>query len=449
MKEPVAYGIDFGTTNSAIAAAYSDGTVEVLGGATQLLQSLIYLHRNENRLVGEQAIEAYTYTGSARTACSQCELVEWAGGQSYTDCKTFTSSGGCLDARLLAQIKADVADPAFSSTHSWGIDFEIQDLASIVISRLKQDADAALGVSVRRATVGHPVRFAGADGPEFRDRQALGRSRLIEAGRRAGFSESVSLMEESRAAVAADDVDDGTLLCLDFGGGTFDVAVVEIASNTATVLALEGIAVGGEEFDSKIFDHFVAPVIRLDAEFLQLDGQTRSLPASVRRGLRSLSGVNRLVTDNTVPAVSGMFAGGGNDAVLDQVSAIVNGGVAWPLFNAIQSAKHELSRESRSSIRVSTALLNLDIPVDRSSFEELIAADLRRVALCFEDALEDAGVLPERVDFVALTGGSSQIPAFRHLVRERLPGAAEVRLDPFTSVVQGLAQHAYEEWCRA
>ncbi|MDQ1250895.1 MAG: Hsp70 family protein [Actinomycetota bacterium] len=446
MAGPVAYGIDFGTTNSAIAVAYDDGMTEVIGTPDELTESLIYLHRNANRLVGQDAIRAYLTTGNSRTMCSRCELVDWVKGEPITDCRTCKSGGACFDARLIAQAKGELASPDFHGTHSWSLDFEIEDLVSIVLSRMKKAADRELGTTIDRVTVGHPVRFAGAEGAGWRDRQGLGENRLRAAAQRAGFTEHVSLMAESKAAVAVDGVDDGILLCLDFGGGTFDVAVVDVHGNRSQVLALNGVSIGGEEFDAKMFDVFVAPTLGLDAEFTLPNGEKRRLPNELSGKLRSLSGVNDLMSKNLAAGVNGYLAGMGNDAVLRDISAIVTGGSSWPLFKAIKRAKHDLSTSDVATIDVRSAELTFAIPVTRSAFDAAIAQDLREVELCIEDALEDADVVPEDVRFVAKTGGSSLIPAFIALVDEQFPDAEHTQMDPFTSVVSGLARHAYEVW---
>jgi hypothetical chaperone protein len=446
MSAPVAYGIDFGTTNSAIAVAYEDGTVEVLGTPDDLTQSLIYLHRNLNRLVGEEAIRAYLGTAAARTLCSRCDLVEWDKGTPQTHCRTCLPGGGCFDARLIAQVKAELANEDFHGTHSWAQDFELEDLVAVVLSRLKKAADRQLGITVNRVTVGHPVRFAGAEGPDYARRQALAQQRLTNAAERAGFTEHVSLMAESKAAVALEGVGDGVLLCLDFGGGTFDVALIDVQGSRSEVLALNGVPVGGEEFDAKMFDAFVAPALQLDSQFRLANGQTRHLPAQLRSKLRSLSGVNDLMSENLAAGVSAQLAGLDHDDVLDRVSALVTGGAAWPLFQAVKKAKHDLSTAPEAAIDVRSAELTLTIPVDRADFESAIAVDLQTVQYCIEDALEDADVSPHEVAYVSRTGGSSQIPAFISLAENLFPDADHVQMDPFTSVVQGLARHAYEVW---
>jgi len=446
MSYPVAYGIDFGTTNSALAVAYDDGTIEVLGTPEELTQSLIYLHRNQNRLVGEEAIRAYLDTGSARTPCSRCELVDWERGAPQTQCRNCLPGGSCFDARLIAQVKAELADEDFGGTHSWAEDFEIEDLVAIVLMRLKKAADRQLGTAIDRVTIGHPVRFAGAEGEDFVRLQALAQRRLASAAERAGFSEHVSLMPESKAAVAVEGVDDGVLLCLDFGGGTFDVALIEVHGSRSEVLALNGVPVGGEEFDSKIFDAFVSPAIGLNSEFVLANGQTRHLPAELRTKLRSLSGVNDLVSENLAAGVSAHLAGLDHDEVLDRVNAIITGGSGWRLFQAIKIAKHDLSDSPKTVIDVRSGELSLSIPVAIEEFVSVIADDLQLVRYCIEDALEDANVTPDEVSYVSRTGGSSQIPAFIQMIENTYTNATHVQMDPFTSVVQGLARHAYEVW---
>ena len=449
MRLPIAYGIDFGTTNSAIAVAYDDGTTAVVGTPDTLTQSLIYLHRNGNQLIGLEAARTFVTTGSGRTLCSRCSLVDWSGGAPLTECRSFEKAGGCFDSRLIAQVKSDVADPGFSGTHSWGTDFAIDSLISTVLRRLKTSADRELKTHIDRATIGHPVRFAGAAGPEFASRQALALSRIHKAAELAGFTEHAGLMEESKAAIAFDGVADGILLCLDFGGGTFDVAVVDIEANHASVLALNGVSVGGEEFDSKIFDGFVAPQLNLDATFRLPNGQTRTIPALLRSRLRSLSGINQILAENLAAATSQYLSGLGSDDVLRSVSSLVSGAASWNLFTAIQAAKHDLSSAESTTLAVQTADFQLQVEIDRGSFEHLIDSDLKNVEYCITDALHDAAVQVEEINYVALTGGSSQIPAFRKRIQAMFPTAVHTQMDPFTSVVEGLARHAYEEWAGA
>ena len=444
---PVAYGIDFGTTNSSVAAAFPDGTIEVLKveGDSLIMPSLVYLNRDGNRLPGTEGLRGFLDTATARTRCRGCSLVDWDKGVAFSDCRQVRPDGFCLDSRLLAQVKAELSDDTFVSTHSWEINFQLEDLVAATLSRLKRIADRHFGVDVKHLALGHPVRFAGAAGSSFDRRQGTAIDRLKEAARRAGF-EHVALVPESQAAVALDEIEDGLVVCTDFGGGTFDVSVIEVIHDGGDILALEGIAVGGEEFDAKILDGVVRPAIGLDDEFHRPDGQSRCIPARLRHRLRSLSGLKWLLADGDVSgALSGLY-GLGNDRVLRLVEELLYGGQAWAFYRAIEAAKIGLSSNETAVIDYRRPWIDLKLPITRNQFASLIAADLEDVRFCLHQAIKTAGVAAEDVSWVTCTGGSSQIPAFQTMLQDLFSNAQLVERDPFTSVVRGLAEYALVEW---
>jgi hypothetical chaperone protein len=251
---------------------------------------------------------------------------------------------------------------------------------------------------------------------------------------------------EAQAAVALDEIDTGVVVCTDFGGGTFDVSVIDVHGNQGDVLALDGVDVGGEEFDAKIFDGVVRPAIGLDAEFHRPDGQTRTLPGKLRTRLRSLSGLKSLLADGELTTTLTALQGCGNDRLLQQIGEMLYGGQAWSFYQAIEDAKVELSSAEQTYIDYRRPWIDLHLGLPRATFEELIADDLERVRWCLEDVIDAAGVTRDEVAFVTRTGGSSQIPAYSRLVSEVFPAVEVVERDPFTCVVAGLAEYAGEEW---
>jgi hypothetical chaperone protein len=447
MMEPVAYGIDFGTTNSSLAVTYDDGSVEVLDveESNPIMPSLVYLNRDGNRLSGTGALRGFLDAATASTRCRRCSLVDWEGGVGYTPCRQMRPDGHCQDARLLSQVKSVLSDDEFNFTHSWGVDYEVEDLVATVLSNLKRTADRRLSADITRLVLGHPVRFKGAMGSAFERRQSMAEERLRGAAERAGF-EDVVLVAEAQAAVALDEIDAGITVCTDFGGGTFDVSVIEVYGSDGQILALDGVDVGGEEFDAKIFDNVIRPAIGLDVEFTRRDGQTRTLPAELRSRLRSLSGLKFLLADGDLTGRLSQLRGGGNDQLLHTIDELLYGGQAWSFYGAIEAAKVALSSVNQTYIDYRRPWLDLELPLSRATFEELIATDLERVRACLEDAIASAEVRPDEVHFVTRTGGSSQIPAFGRLVADLFPGAAIVQRDPYTCVVAGLAEYAGDEW---
>ena len=414
-------GIDFGTSNSAIALAWRD-RVEVVRAEPSLpvLPSIVYLHREGERRAGREAVDRFFATGHVRTSCGHCSLAPYG----VSECLQFRRDGGCNDARLVSGVKHDLAKSGFTGTNSWCTDFSAPDLVAVVLARLRSTAEAVAGVPLRRVVLGHPVVFAGEG---LATDHELGLERLAEAARMAGFEEFAFLPEPEAALRSAGDAGaGGVTLAADFGGGTFDVAVLDASGHVAS---LEGVAVGGERLDQVLFEQRIGPALGLD-----------SLPSWLFNEMRSLSGVRLLLTDPGVPPLLERYGG----AAADLARRILFEGNALGFYGAIEGAKIQLS--NAESARVSYPRLGVDVPVTRRYFESCIRPELDEVRAALLRALDKARSKRDEVEAVISTGGSSQIPAFERLLRETFPGARLERRHAFTSVVEGLGEEARRCW---
>jgi hypothetical chaperone protein len=442
-NEPVAYGIDFGTTNSSIAVAYRD-RVDIVpvesGDMAEILPSIIYLNRDRNRAAGQEAIEQFLVTGSQRTACGQCNLVHVFDRKRESDCRQFQPGGGCQNARLISGIKSDLSETDFISTHSWAIDFTMTDLVSVIVRRLKTAADRATGANVTRVVLGHPVVFVGAEGPNYRQRQALAEDRLRDAAEAAGFTEVV-LLEEPAAAVINEDLREGIALAADFGGGTFDVAVIKFSPDGGDVISLAGVDVGGEQFDRLLFQAKVAPALHLNASY-----GGRDLPNQFRARMSTLSGLKTLLSDRNTASILSAYRRGPGGHRLAAVENILYGGYAYQFYEAIEQAKIALSSEASTVINFHRPGIDISIPVRREEFEHMIAKPMESVRAETIRALEDAGIGPESVSLVLRTGGSSSIPAFVRMLEDIFDPSVIQQRPVYTTVVHGLATYALGHW---
>jgi hypothetical chaperone protein len=430
---PVAYGIDFGTSNSAISIAYP-GRVEVVrAGPQQVLPSIVYLHRDRNQAAGEQAVEQFLVTGSHRTLCSRCDLVEFLKDGAYTKCRHFKPGGRCHDARLISGVKSDLSETYFEVTHSWGIDFTLPDLAAVVMRRLKTIADRACGADVRKVVLGHPVVFVGAEGKDFKERQATAEKRLQEAAERAGFEEIV-LLEEPAAALISEDLPEGIALAADFGG-TFDVAVIQFTPDGGDVIALTGAEVGGEVFDRLLFNAKVAPALDLN-----------DLPNLVKSRLSTLAGLRTLLSEPGMASTLSKFKSTKGSKRFAPVEEIVYGGYAYQFYQAIEQCKIDLSGSDQARIEFHRPRVDLSVPVTRQEFEGLIAEPMSVVHAEILKALEIAGIGPGDVSLVLRTGGSSSIPMFVQMLEGIFDPAIVQQRPVYTTVVHGLAAYAQEMW---
>ena len=426
-ERPIGYGIDFGTSNSSVSIAYAD-RVDVLalqGSASRTLPSFVYLHRAGRRAAGDDAVRTFLVSGHEKTDCWNCSLAPYGWD---TDCRQYRKGGGCNDARLLSGVKHELAKLGFAGTNSWATDFTVGSLVGIVLHRLKAEADGATGGDVRSVVLGHPVVFAGAD-PENRaasDAEAF--RRLEDAALEAGFSD-VSFLAEPTAAVIGETAHRGVELAVDFGGGTFDVAVLDSRAGSARVAATTGVAIGGEALDGVLFEAIVGPALGLDV-----------LPNWLFNELRTASSVRLLMADPGIPAILSRIGG----APEEIVRSVLYGGHAYEFYRAIESAKIALS--DAEATRLEFTPLGLAVEIRRSAFESMIRPELDRVLSTVHDAMKHAAIEAKTVDRVLLTGGSAYIPAFRRDLATIFDQDRLEQRDAFTAVVHGLGVRAQQLW---
>ena len=425
---PLGYGIDFGTSNSAVSIAYSD-RVEVLplgaSRSSRTLPSFIYLHRAGRRAAGDEAVKTFLKSGHEKTDCWRCPLAPYGWD---TDCRQYRKGGGCNDARLLSGVKHELAKLGFAGTNSWATDFSVGSLVSVVIKRLKEEADGATGTTVQRVVVGHPVNFAGVDPHHRAASEAEAFRRLEEAARAAGFTE-VAFLAEPTAAVIGEAEHHGVEIAVDFGGGTFDVAVMDSRHGEPRVTGTAGVAVGGELLDGVMFETTIGPALGLDV-----------LPNWLFNELRTASSVRLLMADPGIPAILSRVGGQPEELV----QALLYEGHAYDFYKAIESAKIALSDSETTHLEYEP--LDLRLELRRSAFEAMIRPELDLVRQTIAEALHEARVTPSEVGRVLVTGGSGYIPLFRRDLAETFGAERLVQRDAFTAVVHGLGVRAQQLW---
>jgi hypothetical chaperone protein len=425
---PLGYGIDFGTSNSAISVAYADRVdVLELGAARSslTLPSFVYLHRSGRRGAGDEGVKTFLKSGHEKTDCWKCPLAPYGWD---TDCRQFRKGGGCNDARLLSGVKHELAKLGFAGTNSWATDFSVATLVSVVLKRLKNEADSSVGEPAHRVVLGHPVVFAGADPHNRAASDAEAFKRLDDAATAAGFTE-IAFLPEPTAAVIGESTHRGVEMAVDFGGGTFDAAVMDSRSGAPELTGLAGVAVGGEILDGVLFETSVGPALGLER-----------LPNWLFNELRTASSVRLLMADPGIPAILARI--GGREAEI--AHALLYEGHAYDFYKAIEAAKIALSDNEVVDLRYPK--LNLHVPLRRLTFESMIRPELDLVKKAIATALEEARISAKDVDRVLLTGGSAYIPAFRADLAETFGNDRLEQRDAFTAVVHGLGVRAQQLW---
>jgi len=294
---------------------------------------------------------------------------------------------------------------------------------------------------VGRIHVGRPVEFEGGDG----ERNPRAIRRLTEACRNAGFHD-VEFYPEPVAATLSflwqrRGRSNGTVLTVDFGGGTLDLCVVRHTGLEFRVLATSGAALGGDRIDQLMFKRFLFPLLGEGEMWTrQVDGrwiETLFPFNDYEDGLLNWAITHTLNQNKYKTKLTEMIARGGPAAVkFERLKDLINYNYSHAIFSAIKRAKAALS--SVDAVNLDIPELNVTVPITREQFDRLLSDVTSQLASLIRQVLSRASLEPGDIDLVVRTGGSSQIVAVRRLLEETFPGKVTEH-DPFTSVAAGLA----------
>jgi molecular chaperone DnaK len=351
-------GIDLGTTNSVIAVVEGgDAVVIPTAEGSRLAPSVVAFTKNGERLVGQTA-KRQAVVNPENTVFSIKRFM----GRRYDETASERESvpykvveGKAGDARVRIPVN--------------GKEYTPQEIAAMILGKLKADAEAYLGEPVSQAVITVPAYF--------NDSQ---RQATKDAGRIAGLDVLRIINEPTAAALAygLDKKSSETILVFDLGGGTFDVSILEVGDGVVEVKATNGDThLGGDDWDQRVVDYIADEFKRENGVDLRND----------RQALQRLK-------------------------------------------EAAEKAKVELSTVMETELNLpfitadATGPKHLQMKLTRSKFEQLTEDLLNRCRSPFELALQDAKLKATDIDEVVLVGGSTRMPMVQELVR-KLAGGKE------------------------
>jgi len=367
-------GIDLGTTNSVVAIWENGKAIVIpnqLGDRTT--PSVVAWTRDGERLVGKPA-RNQAVTNPTNTVYSAKRFI----GSHFSERETESK-------KMPYKVKKAAGDKiVFEIT---GKDYSPQEISSNILTRLKEAAEAYLGRPVAKAVITVPAYF--------NDSQ---RQATKDAGRIAGL-EVLRIINEPTAAALAYGLDKKSnqkIVVYDFGGGTFDVSVLEVGDNVVEVLATNGDThLGGDNVDECLIDFFVQ-------EFKAQTGVDVSKdPMAMQR-----------------------------------------------LKEAAEKAKIDLSSQTKVDINLpyltadQTGPKHLALTLMRSQFEQMISPIIQKTIDPCRAALKDAQLSVEQIDEVVMVGGSTRIPLVGEKVKEFFKKEPNRSVNPDEVVAIGAAVQA-------
>jgi len=344
-------GIDLGTTNSCVAVLEGgEPTVIANSEGNRTTPSIVAFTKEGERLVGQVA-KRQAVVNSDRTIMS----IKREMGTNYT-------------------VSID------------GKQYSPQEISSMVLAKLKADAEAYIGEKVTQAVITVPAYFSDSQ------RQAT-----KDAGKIAGL-EVLRIINEPTAAALAYGLDKGEnknqkVLIYDLGGGTFDVSILEIGDGVFEVLSTNGnTRLGGDDFDDKIIEYLVA-------EFKKSNGIDLSKDKMAMQRLKE----------------------------------------------AAEKAKIELSSTMKTNINLpfitadATGPKHLDVDLTRQKFDALTESLVKATLVPTQKALDDAGLSINDIHRVIMVGGSTRIPAVNEAVKNLIGKEPYKGINPDECVAIGAA----------
>lgn len=410
-------GIDFGTTNSVMALAGPSDDADLVaysapGGISSVFRSALCFWQDEG-VRGGLAHEAGPW--------AIAEFLEFPQGS-----------------RFLQSFKSVAANPAFEHATLFEKRMRFEELGQTFLAHLLEHAGPALDNLPERVVVGRPVRYVGA-----RPDAALARTRYDAMFALLGRPVH-NVYEPIGAAFsfASRLTEPATLLVADFGGGTSDFSIVRVeapgAARRCVPLGSAGIGIAGDRFDYRIMDHLVLPMLGKGGTYRSFD-KVLEIPPGHFADFGDWSRLAMMRNRRTLEQLAKLKHGATDPAAIARMIAVVEHELGFGLYEAVGQLKRALSAANHGSFAFSSDALNIHAEVSRADFERWIAPDLQRIGETVDGALAQAGLQPNQIDHVFLTGGSSLIPAVRALFEARFGESRIASGDELTSIAHGLA----------
>lgn len=461
----IGIGVDYGTSNSA--AAVFDGENVHLVRLEQhgwVMPSATYVDKDFKITTGQDAIIAYIESNTGRTVELSAEVLgegrtstgqigdhglpeeastEKIYGQSFID--------GGQKGRLFRGIKRLLGNSQAPRLMVFDRPFRLVALITPLLIRIQHSVQKLLNSQftspehANHACIGHPVNFEGSQ--EGRNSSAL--ALLSESYGYAEFTGQTFYPEPNAAALsyihANPDARQSTLLAVDFGGGTLDLCILQRIDEKYEVVSTHGIGLGGDHIDQILFRELLFPLFG-KGERWRRAGEDREIetmfPFEEYEDLLLNWAVSYMLNQNryTTPLMQRIEYGDEAASKFQRLYDLIKSNYSYLVFQTIKDLKARLSEQEEALLDIPE--LDIELKVSRQEFESMITPLLQKFQQAVTDALNRANLSAEDIQLVIRTGGSSLIPAVKHILDDMFPGKV-IEHDPFTSVAAGLAIAEY------
>ena len=413
------YGIDFGTTNSALAV-YNEETKEIVD--TIIIPSLIYFYHqpdaasDKNYVVGEEAITAYLNDG--------------------------------MKGRFIKSVKQILSRSSFTETRIHNKRYNASDLVAIILEELKERADTLTGHDCRKAVIGRPVFF---DDDDVK-KDTLAQTRLSKAAELAGFSNVRFQFEPIGAAFAYEKTlaKKENVLVADLGGGTTDFTYLMLDPQKTgskdrknDMMATGGIYIGGDSFDSAFMWEKGTPYFGKYTQYEATPGKVLTVPKSLFANICSWEQMNFFNGPRIKKDIEDYYYYSGNDRKFKNLITLIDNNLGYSVFQSIEKTKVTLTNADSTAFSYHNMDIDIEEEITLPVYEQIIAKDVERIENYLNEFMIQNHINAENIDSLFLTGGTSMVGSIQTLFKNKFPNVKLNSGDNFKSVAKGLAYSGY------
>ncbi|HBU27570.1 TPA: hypothetical protein DEB00_00445 [Candidatus Uhrbacteria bacterium] len=408
-------GIDFGTTNSAVAIVEADGLPQIV----QLVEG-----EDTQRTVIHSVDRGVISYGNAAL-------------------RTYMEDG--FEGRFLRSLKSFLPHDVPRTTVG-GQKYEFTELVAMYMRFLVESTEAVTGRMVDHVTIGRPVRF---HADNRKEESAF--ARLQKAANMAGLTSYDFRLEPVAAAMRYElGLEQNRMILVgDFGGGTADFAILRVGPSyvggydrSQDVLAVSGVAKAGDALDARFMEAFLLDEFGRGSMIRRLDQKGEDVwNPSVLHSILRLYDVHRLRSHSLAEFLGRSEARMDEKYKVQRLRKLIFEDLGYPMAWAIEACKRALSATDETTFEFREFFVrDLDIRRRVTLVDYAMASQRMMIEYqnTIQQTLDRAGLGVNDIDEVFLTGGTSQLPFVRGVFEEMFGQERLREANAFTSVVEGL-----------
>jgi hypothetical chaperone protein len=411
---PAACGLDFGTSNSALAWPERDSVrLVALEDGSASIPSAIF----------------FAAEGASEVLYGRAAVREYLDG---------------TPGRLMRSLKSILGSALMNESAVIGAsNYKYVDIVTAYLRMLRERAGSAADRALDAVVLGRPVHFVDDDAAQDR----VAQDTLAACARAAGFRHVAFQFEPIAAAVDYERTiaREELVLVVDVGGGTADFSVIRLrpdrrpdAARNDDILANGGIHIAGTDFDSRLNMSWVMPALGHGT----VGPHGRVVPSHVYFDLSTWHRINLLYLPKFVSTLRELRAFFADPRPYRRLVNVIEQRRGHELLGRTEATKIALSQQARAALDLGAIEPGLQVDVTRDALIDLLGSMLARLVEVAAATVSAAGVTRADVSMLYFTGGSSGMTALRHAFAQAYPESRVVVGDLFGSVVSGLGLEA-------